>query len=593
MDSSTALPRQRGVAAGFLPRWNVFHLVIPGVVFLLLFLLLPTLQLLTMSVVKQGEITFVAFARMISSPLYLQVFLKTFSIALQTTLLCLLLGYPLAYWVSTLASRRQRLAMFFILLPFWTSALIKNFSWLIILGRQGPVAELMAMLGIPGGDRLLFNQATVVFAMTHTMLPLAVVTLIPVLNQIDRRLLPAAATLGAGSAQRFWEVYFPLSMRGVAAAGLLVFVASLGFFITPELVGSPRETLVGQLIILQINKLQNWQLGCALAVLLLICALVVCFVYDRVFGISSMSDGEGRQRPHDSRLRRLGFAIVRQLGVLGTRLEPLRGRRAGRRWLNGYACLALFILMLPIFGFVPMAFNDGTALTFPPQGFSLRWFEELFQSPLWTGAIVRSFLIGLATAGITLVIGAMAALGIARGRSRFSSLTFLLFLIPLIVPPIVIAVSLFSLFANLSLIATNLGIIIGHAVIALPIVFVILLSTFKGYQWQLDDVARTLGAGRLQTLRHVMLPLVGGGLAAGFFTGFLQSFEELTVALFVGGGIKTTLPRQMWDSILLQATPTIAAASVVVLAIVLVLFLLAELVQTGCSRVRRQSTTVA
>ncbi|GHB34362.1 ABC transporter permease subunit [Salinicola rhizosphaerae] len=576
-----------------MPRWNVFHLVLPGVIFLLLFLLLPTLQVLAMSVFKQGDFTAAAFAKMVSSPLYLRVFAKTFSIALQTTIYCLVLGYPLAYWVSTLNARKQRLAMFFILLPFWTSALIKNFSWLIILGRQGPVAELMAALGIPGGDRLLFNEVTVVFAMVHTMLPLAVVTMIPVLNQIDRRLLPAASTLGAGGGRRFWEVYFPLSMRGVAAAGLLTFVASLGFFITPELVGSPKETLVGQLIILQINKLQNWQLGCALAVVLLICALIVCFIYDRIFGISSMSGGGGRQRAHDSVLRRSGLSLLRGLGWVSERLALLGRGGRGRLWLSLYATLALFVLMLPIFGFVPMAFTGGTALTFPPQGFSLRWFEQFFASPLWTGAIVRSFVIGIVTAAITVVIGGLAALGMARGRSRFSGAVFLLLLMPLIVPPIVIAVSLFYQFAHLSLIATDLGIVIGHTVIALPIVFVILLSTFKGYQWQLDDVSRTLGAGRWQTLRHVMLPLVSGGLVAGFFTGFLQSFEELTVALFIGGGLKTTLQRQMWDSILLQATPTIAAASVIVLAIVLALFLLVELVQSRRSRARSQPVMAA
>nr|WP_254885203.1 ABC transporter permease subunit [Salipiger sp. HF18] len=129
------------------------------------------------------------------------------------------------------------------------------------------------------------------------------------------------------------------------------------------------------------------------------------------------------------------------------------------------------------------------------------------------------------------------------------------------------------------MVATNLGIIIGHCVIAVPIVFVILLTTFKGYDWRLNDVSLTLGASKLQTWRKVALPLMKGGLVAGFITGFLQSFEELTVALFVGGGLKTTLPRQMWDSINLQATPVIAAASVIVLLIVLVFFAAMELAQ--------------
>jgi putative spermidine/putrescine transport system permease protein len=154
-----------------------------------------------------------------------------------------------------------------------------------------------------------------------------------------------------------------------------------------------------------------------------------------------------------------------------------------------------------------------------------------------------------------------------------------MFLTPMIIPSIVIAIALFYMFAKVSLVATDLGITIGHTVIAMPIVFVVLLATFKGHDWRLDAAASTLGASRVGVLRFVTLPLVKGGLAVGFVTGFLQSFEELTIALFVGGGLKTTLPKQMWDGILLQVSPIIAAASVVVLAVVIIMFALMEFLQ--------------
>src|SRR5207253_6755480 len=209
------------------------------------------------------------------------------------------------YWLCGKPPRQQRIAALFILLPFWTSALIKNFSWLVLLGRNGIVGKMMTSVGLSGGDQLLFNRATVVFAMTHTLLPLAVVTMLPVMNQIDRRLLMAASTLGTNSGQSFWRVFFQLSMRGVAAAGLLVLVASLGFFITPALVGGPRDTMIGQLIILQINELQNWQLGSALAAILLVSAIATCVAYDRIFGLSSLS-GAGARRARPDGLARRG-----------------------------------------------------------------------------------------------------------------------------------------------------------------------------------------------------------------------------------------------------------------------------------------------
>jgi ABC-type spermidine/putrescine transport system permease subunit II len=171
------------------------------------------------------------------------------------------------------------------------------------------------------------------------------------------------------------------------------------------------------------------------------------------------------------------------------------------RWLlDAYAWLLIAVLLLPILACVPMAFTRFTFLSFPPPGYSTRWFVEYFGSPLWMGATARSFCIGLASAVLTLLIAASAAYGLARSPSRLVGTVFLLFL----------------------------------------------------------------------------LPLVKGGLIAAFIFAFLNSFEELTVALFIGGGLRVTLPRQMWDDINLQVTPTLAAASLFVLAVVTVLFLLAE-----------------
>jgi putative spermidine/putrescine transport system permease protein len=561
------------------PLW----LAAPAIAFLLLFLIWPTAQLLSLSVLdKAGGLSAAAFVRIWNGP-YLTILSTTFSVALWTAALCLVLGYPLAYWLSRKPARQQRIAALFVLLPFWTSALIKNFSWLVLLGRNGIVAKTMLALGMSGGDKLLFSRTTVIFAMTHTLLPLAVVTMLPVMNQIDRRLLMAASTLGANASQAFWQVFFQLSMRGVAAAGLLVLIASLGFFITPALVGGPRDTMIGQLIILQINELQNWQLGSALAAILLLSAILTCALYDRIFGLSSVTGGGAQPSRPDGFVRRTGLALARSLGlVVGTLEESwkrnIRGLR-GSALLAVYAWIVIAVLLVPIIAFVPMAFTASTFLSFPPPAFSARWFEQFAASPLWAGAMLRSFGIGFATAAITLAIASMAALGVIRTKGRFGGVAFLLCLSPMMVPSIVIAISLFYLFARMSLVATDLGIIIGHAVIALPVVFMVMLATFKGYDWSLDAAASTLGAGRSRTLVRVTLPLVSGGLAVGFVTGFLQSFEELTVAMFVGGGLKTTLPKQMWDGILLQVNPIIAAASVVVLTVVILMFVLIEIVQ--------------
>ncbi|MER5171233.1 ABC transporter permease subunit [Thioclava kandeliae] len=569
---TTLGPRRPRLKAG------VIWLAAPAVLLLLAFMVYPMAEIFRLAVVDQTGFTWKYMAKAMSPGLYARVLGTTFSVSLQVTLWCIVLGYPLAYWLAGLRGRPQRVALFFILLPFWTSALIKNFSWMVVLGRNGIVAQWVEALGLGKADGLLYNQTTVIFAMVHTMLPLAVITMLPVIRQIDPRLYPAAMTLGASGPRAFWQVMIPLSMRGISSASLLIFVASLGFFVTPSLVGGPKQTMIGQLIIMQINQLQNWSQGAALAVMLLLAALVSVFVFDRIFGISSVADASAR--PHDSRIRRFGLWLSDGVGALADRLPA----GLGRPTLNLFAGVMILILMLPIIAFVPMAFSATPELRFPPQGFSLQWFHELFTSQIWLGAITRSLLIGFATAALTVVIGTLAAVALARSKSKAGTPVFLLILSPMIIPPIALAVSMFYLFAKIGLIASNLGIIIGHSVIALPIVFVILLTTVKGYDWRLNDAALTLGASRAQVWRKVALPILQGGLAAGFVTGFLQSFEELTVALFIGGGLKTTLPRQMWDSILLQATPIIACASVVMLLIVMVFFGLLELSQSRRSK---------
>nr|WP_308219647.1 ABC transporter permease subunit [Azospirillum argentinense] len=143
-------------------------------------------------------------------------------------------------------------------------------------------------------------------------------------------------------------------------------------------------------------------------------------------------------------------------------------------------------------------------------------------------------------------------------------------------PRIVIAVGLFYLFAQIGLVATDLGLIIGHTVLALPFAFVAISAVVKGHDWRLDQAAATLGANRFKTLMLVTVPLIRGGLVAAFLFAFITSFDELTVAIFVSGGVKTTLPKQMWDDMILQLNPTLAAVSVVVFAIVMALLLMAE-----------------
>jgi putative spermidine/putrescine transport system permease protein len=578
-----AEPEQRVARKAWWRRADPLWLAAPGVLFLVIFLVVPTARLMSLSFVdaKTGALSLVHYLRAFQVDLYVRVLGMTFSVAAQNTLLCLLLGYPIAYWLARMPARRMRLMILLVMLPFWTSALVKNFTWLVLMARKGIVVEMLLALGVAPPIQLLYSRATVLAGMTHTMLPLAVLTMLPVMVQLDARLPHAAMTLGASGPQALWRIFFQLSMPGVAAAGLVVFIGSLGFFITPALLGGPREMMLGQLIIEQIQSLLDWGFAGALAMLLVLSSVLICVVYDRLFGLSSFAGGGTVRDAADRKwLRRIGMRIIAIVGDVTSMLSEALTRWFGPdrlKWLlPAYCGVMVFFLMVPSVAVLPMGFTSGSFLSFPPPGFGMRWMHEYFGSPVWTGATLRSFTIAFGAGLLTTAIACLAAFGVARGSKRLAGMTFLLFLTPMIVPNVVIAVALFYLFAQVSLVATNTGLVIGHTVTGLPIVFVTILATLKAFDWRLNQAAATLGANPARALFHVTLPMIRGGLLAAFLFAFIHSFEELTVAIFVGGGAMTTLPKQMWDDALLQVTPTLAAASVVVIVIVTALCLLAE-----------------
>lgn len=576
--AAPALPaRSRFFRPG--PLW----LAAPGIAFLAVFFAYPVLRLLALSVQdpETGALGLAAFERIWRTDVYLRVLGITFKIAGNTALFSVLLAYPLAYWLAGLGETLRNRLVLLVMIPFWTSYLVKTFAWMLLLGRNGVFNKMLTGSGaLDQPLSLINNEFGVMVGMVHAMVPLAVITMLPIMQSIDRRLLQAGQTLGAPPARAFWEIYFKLSLPGVTAAGLLVFISSLGFFIVPAFLGGRRETMLAQLIIVQVQELLNWGFAGALAAMLLVTALLACWAYDRLFGLSSLAGETSIDGGSGGRFRRAGLAILQAAGAIGaivTRAtHAILGRRIAGGILPTFAWIVMGFLALPALIVAPIAFTTSAFLEFPPPGYGLRWFETYFESPVWTAATLRSFGVATVTAFLATVIGGLAALALARSRTRWGGAIFAFFLAPMIVPRIVIAVGMFYLFAQLGLVATDAGLVIGHTVLALPFAFVTLGAVLKTYDWRLDQAAAVLGADRVRILFLITVPLIKGGLVAAFLFAFITSFDELTIAIFVSGGLKTTLPKQMWDDMILQLNPTLAAVSVVVFAIVTVLLLLAE-----------------
>ena len=399
------------------------------------------------------------------------------------------------------------------------------------------------------------------------------------------------------AAARSGSIFFRLSAPGVVSAGLLVFISSLGFFITPALLGGRQQTMISQVIITIIQEVLNWRFASALSVALLVATALAFLLYDRVLGLSKLSGGTASQRGAVRRrgmLVRLGGAIggrlIAALGWLCDRGGQLRDaamppranrpqRSVSRAVLFVVSALIIAFLCLPSFFVIPVSFTSGDFIEFPPHGFSLRWYEAYFGAPDWIAATVRSFTVALLTGAAATMLGTAAAFVLVRQRIVGRSVVLGLVLAPLVLPRIIIAVGLFYLFARIGLVGTVPGLVIGHTILAVPYVVITVMAVLGTYDERLDHAAWSLGASKWRTLIHITLPQIRGGLIAGFLFAFITSFDELTISLFITGGSTSTLPRRMWNDLLLQVSPTLAAVSTVVLVFVTLFIVAAELLR--------------
>lgn len=272
-----------------LDRWGL--LVIPLVAFLLVVFVLPLAFILARSFTDPapGLANYQAF---FSSPVYLDILINTFKIAGIVTAVTLLLGFPYAY-LMTLASPFWRgVLLVAVLVPFWTSLLVRTFAWVLMLGDTGVINTFLVDTGLVAQPvPLLRNLAGVVIGMTQVMLPFAVLPMFAAMRGIDRRLVQAAEGLGARPVQAFWRVYAPLTAPGVAAATLLVFVSSLGFYVTPALLGGPKDKMIGELIAQQLSGVLRWGFASALAIALLVVTAVLLLVVARFVDLRRMLGG--------------------------------------------------------------------------------------------------------------------------------------------------------------------------------------------------------------------------------------------------------------------------------------------------------------
>ena len=275
-------------------QWMLLSLAAPAFLTIVAIIVIPVGWLFYLSFIgNDGQLSLENYQKMIEYKSYARVFLTTFQVSILTTLICILIGYPLAYFLAMMPPRLAGFFMLAVLLPFWTSLLVRTYAWLVLLQKNGILNDFAISAGIwETPVKLVHNMTGTLIGMAHIMLPFLVLPLYGSMRKIERDMMHAAANLGASPVQSFWKVFFPLSLSGMVAGSLIVFVLCLGFYVTPAVLGGGRVVMVATQITAILENQFDWGAASALGVVLLIATLVIIYAATRLLKLDAALFGK-------------------------------------------------------------------------------------------------------------------------------------------------------------------------------------------------------------------------------------------------------------------------------------------------------------
>lgn len=285
MSDVTASPSTGAPAARRESRWDYLLFILPLLLLVIAVFNVPLVATALWSFTnpETGDWTTKNYSEFIEAGYFLTIIWRTMLIAVEVTVLCALLGYPLAYWISRLPANRQMLVLGIVVTTFWVSILVRTYAWIVILGNGGIVNRWLQATGVTTKPvEFLYNEYGVLLGMVNVLLPFLILPLSAAMRRVDQRLMHVAETLGASRMQIFWRVFFPLTVPALAAAMVLVFILSLGFYITPAILGGGRVQMIANMMDLLINRFARWEMAAVNAVVLLGLTLFLFAFYQRL-----------------------------------------------------------------------------------------------------------------------------------------------------------------------------------------------------------------------------------------------------------------------------------------------------------------------
>ncbi|WFU62618.1 ABC transporter permease subunit [Bradyrhizobium brasilense] len=535
-------------------------LLLPGSIFLAVLFVVPLTGLLLLSL-GMPSWTLANFVRIGETPVYLTVMRNTLEISVTVTALAFVLSYPIAYALTTAGTALRTFLLVGVVLPYFTSALARTFAWIVLLGRNGVVNQFLLEVGLQSQPfAMLYNRFGVILGMTHIVMPMMILPMYTVMSSIDQKLMRAARANGASPLAAFLTIFLPLSLPGLIAGVLLVFIGCLGSYITPALMGGLSDIMITMAISSQVLEQLNWTFGAALSVVLLVAVLAILWIGSRFFPIEQLLGFSDGKLDSTVARRQLGAKMLMRIGSAANALDRWLPSMGGRS-VPILATFLAVLLLLPVLIVAYLSFGASSYFVFPLPGYSLRNYEAYFSDTLWIRATFTSVRIALMAAGMATALGGMLAFGLSRGAMPGRGAMVALLLSPIIVPTVIVAVATYFLLARLGLQGTEFGLALGQAVHAIPYVVVIVVANLRDLNPSYERAARSLGAGSWATFRTIVAPLVMPALIVASFFAFLTSFDDVVYVLFLGIGKITTLPMRMWEGIRQDISPTIAAVA--------------------------------
>lgn len=549
---------------------------IPAVAFVLLVFVVPVV-LLTARSFTEPEFGLQNFERLLSQPGYVEIILRTIWISATATVIALIIGYPMAYYMVNGTRGVKVFLTIAVIAPYLTSILLRSFSWMVLLGRNGLINNALTAIGLEPVT-MLFTPIAVVVSLAHYLLPLMILPIASTMRSVDTSRLKAAASLGSGPLQAFVRIYMPLTKPGVQIGVVLSFVYGVGAFVIPALLGGNDGRMLGSFIHIAIDQSADYALASAAAIVLAILVVMIVIAFQALTGMST-TELAGRAQASSSAVakpkRRRGAASRHAVTAFFGRVAEQVDRTGITRRPRIGAVLTVILgalVLAPQLIVIPISFASTRALVFPPLGWSLQWYEEFFTEE-WLEPLFVSLRIALITTVVAVVLGTLVAMGVVRGRGRgIGAATSTLMMVPLLFPLVVAAAGFYLVYLRIGLVDTELGIVLAHICIAIPFVFGTVSASLRNLNPAYENAAASLGANRFTQLRRIVAPLMLPAILTGAFFAFLTSFDESTIAVFLSGVRTKTLPRRIYEGLAFESDPTIAVIAVFTIVVTALLW---------------------